>query len=316
VTDGNAALVVEGLAKRYGRVKALRGIDLRVEPGEIFGFLGPNGAGKSTTIRIMLDLIRPTAGHVSVFGHDCQLESVEARRHIGYLPSDPLFQNSMTAHDVFAYTAHLRGASLDSAYVDQLVERLQFDPSRRVRDLSRGTRQKVGLMQALITKAPLLVLDEPTTGLDPLVQEEVERILREVAAEGRTVFFSSHILAEVEAICTRATILRAGEVIDTFDLAEQRRLAPLHVEVTLDRPLEDGAAADAPASARLLEQDGPHLLFEVHDSGIDALVKWLAQRHVERLIARESTLEDLFIRYYEGSPAAEAHEERETRAAS
>jgi ABC-2 type transport system ATP-binding protein len=304
-----AALHVEGLAKRYGRVEALRGIDLLVEAGEIFGFLGPNGAGKSTTIRIVLDLIRPTAGRAEVFGHDCQRDSVEARRCIGYLPSDPLFQSSMTALDVFEYTADVRGQRLDRAYIDALAERLQLDPSRRVRDLSRGNRQKVGLIQALSTKVPLLILDEPTTGLDPLVQEEVERLLREVAAEGRTVFFSSHILAEVEAVCSRATILRAGEVVDTFDLAEQRRLAPLHVEVTLGA-IEDGATASLPGSVQLVRQDGAQLLLATHEAEMDTLVQWLAQRHVERLIVREPTLEDLFIRYYEGAPAADPGQER------
>ncbi|MFN8583937.1 MAG: ATP-binding cassette domain-containing protein [Dehalococcoidia bacterium] len=302
---GTPALLIEGLTKRYGDVEALRGIDVRVERGEVFGFLGPNGAGKSTTIRLILDLIRPTAGRIAVFGVDCQRAAVEARRSIGYLPSDPTYPNGMTAAEVFAYAAAVRRQPLDRPYVDGLVRRLQLDPTRHVRDLSRGNRQKVGLIQALSTRAPLLILDEPTTGLDPLVQEEVEGILRDVAAEGRTVFFSSHILAEVEAICSRATILRGGLVVDTFDLAEQRRLAPLRVEVILDRPLEDAATATLPASVRLLEHEGARLVFESHDEGMDGLVKWLARYHVERLISREPTLEDLFIRYYHAQDGAQ-----------
>jgi ABC-2 type transport system ATP-binding protein len=302
VTDGTPALLVERLAKRYGKVEALRGIDLRVEPGEIFGFLGPNGAGKSTAIRIVLDLIRPTAGRAAVFGHDCQRNAVEARGYIGYLPSDPLFPSGMTAYEVFEYTAAIRRQSVDRSYVDQLVERLQLNPTRNVRELSRGNRQKVGVVQALMTKPPLLILDEPTTGLDPLVKEEVERVLLEVAGEGRTVFFSSHILGEVESICTRATILREGLIADTFDLAEQRRLAGLHVEVTLDGTSGSRSLAGLPTSARVIERDGRRFVFETHDEGMDTLVKWLAQHTVERLIVREPTLEDLFIRYYEASP--------------
>lgn len=302
------ALRVEALAKRYGKVEALRGIDLCVQAGEIFGFLGPNGAGKSTTIRVVLDLIRPTAGRAEVFGHDCQRESVEARRYIGYLPSDPLFPTGMSANEVFDYTSEVRGEPLDRSYLAGLVERLRLDPTRRVRDLSRGNRQKVGLVQALCTQAPLLILDEPTTGLDPLIQEEVERILREVADEGRTVFFSSHILSEVQSICTRATILREGLIIDTFDLAEQRRLAPVHIDVILDHPLEDGAAP--PPAVRLLKRDGAHLVFEARNGAMDAFVKWLAQYRVEHLVAGEPTLEDLFIRYYEGEPAPEGETAR------
>jgi ABC-2 type transport system ATP-binding protein len=304
MSDGAPALLVEGLTKHYGRVQALQGIDLLVGTGEVFGFLGPNGAGKSTAIRIILDLIRPTLGRVAVFGHDCQRESVEARRQIGYLPSNPVFPSGMTGYEVCDYAASLRGHALDREYIEQLARRLQLDASRPVRDLSRGNRQKVGLVQALSMKPPLLILDEPTTGLDPLVQEEVERILREVAAEGRTVFFSSHILAEVEAVCSRATILREGRIVDTFDLAEQRRLAPLRVEVRLDTPPGDGLSASLPAAVRLLNQEGTHLLLETHDAAMDALIKWLARHHVARLTVREPTLEDLFIRYYERPPNA------------
>jgi ABC-2 type transport system ATP-binding protein len=234
------ALRIESLVKHYGPVQALRGIDLLVHPGEIFGFLGPNGAGKSTAIRIIVDVIRATAGHVEVFGIDAQRRSVEARRLIGYLPSDPAFPSGMTAAQVFDYFSAVRREAPDRAYLASLVERLRLDTSRNVSTLSRGNRQKVGLILALMHRPPLVILDEPTTGLDPLIQDEVEGILRDVATEGRTVFFSSHILAEVESICSRASIVRDGLIVDVFDLAEQRRLAPRLVDVTFAAPLPRG----------------------------------------------------------------------------
>ena len=291
------ALRVEALVKRYGRVEALRGVDLEVEPGEIFGFLGPNGAGKSTLIRVVLDLIRPTSGRASVFGRDCQRQSLDARRLMGYLPSDPASPPNRTARQVFADTAALRGGNLDQRYLDELIERLRLDADRNVATLSRGNRQKVGLIQALLPKPPLVILDEPTTGLDPLIQEEVEQILREVIADGRTVFFSSHILAEVEDICSRAAIVRDGLIVDVFDLAEERRLAPVRIEVTTAQPIDRAHLAELPSSVRLLNHDGAQATFETLE-GTDALVKWLARHTVVRLRATEPALEELFIRHY------------------
>lgn len=292
-----AAILIEGLVKTFGAVRALDGLDLEVGEGELFGFLGPNGAGKSTTIRILLDLIRPNGGRALVFGRDCQADSVAVRRTIGFLPSDPAFPPKMSAHDVFDYTARLRGAEVDSPYRDQLIERLRVDPSRPVSTLSRGNRQKVGLIQALIARPPLLILDEPTTGLDPLIQGEVEAILREVVADGRTVFFSSHILPEVESLCSRAAIVREGRVVRVFDFAEQRRIAPVHVQVTLAQPLPDGATEGIPPSIVLLGSAGRRITLEVRD-GFDPLIKWLVNFQVEALEARPQTLEELFVGYY------------------
>ena len=292
-----AAILIEGLVKTFGAVRALDGLDLEVGEGELFGFLGPNGAGKSTTIRILLDLIRPNGGRALVFGRDCQADSVAVRRTIGFLPSDPAFPPKMTAHEVFDYTARLRRGEVDSPYRDQLIERLRVDPSRPVSTLSRGNRQKVGLIQALIARPPLLILDEPTTGLDPLIQGEVEAILREVVADGRTVFFSSHILPEVESLCSRAAIVREGRVVRVFDFAEQRRIAPVHVQVTLAQPLPDGATEGIPPSIVLLGSAGRRITLEVRD-GFDPLIKWLVNFQVEALEARPQTLEELFVGYY------------------
>ena len=292
-----AAILIERLVKTFGAVRALDGLDLEVGEGELFGFLGPNGAGKSTTIRILLDLIRPNGGRALVFGRDCQADSVAVRRTIGFLPSDPAFPPKMTAHEVFDYTARLRRGEVDSPYRDQLIERLRVDPSRPVSTLSRGNRQKVGLIQALIARPPLLILDEPTTGLDPLIQGEVEAILREVVADGRTVFFSSHILPEVESLCSRAAIVREGRVVRVFDFAEQRRIAPVHVQVTLAQPLPDGATEGIPPSIVLLGSAGRRITLEVRD-GFDPLIKWLVNFQVEALEARPQTLEELFVGYY------------------
>ncbi|RJQ10207.1 MAG: ATP-binding cassette domain-containing protein [Dehalococcoidia bacterium] len=260
------ALRIERLIKRYGSVQALHGVDLRVAEGEVFGFLGPNGAGKSTTIRIILDLIRPTSGAVSVFGLDCQRQSVEVRERVGYLPSDPVYGAGATGMDVFTFTAAARRQPFDARHAGDLAERLALDPSRKIAQLSRGNRQKVGIIQALLTRAPLLVLDEPTTGLDPLNQHEVEGMLREAAAEGTTVFFSSHILSEVESICARSAIVRAGEVVETVDLEEQRRVAPVHVEVELDGGLPAGAL---PPGVELTGEHAGRLILTTQSDALD-----------------------------------------------
>lgn len=296
------ALRFEALTKHYGPIQALRGIDLQVAPGEVFGFLGPNGAGKSSALRIMVDAIRPTAGHVAVFVIDTQRHSVEACRLMGYLPSDPAFPAGMSAAQVFDYFSKVRGSAPDRAYLDGLIERLKLDPGRRVADLSRGNRQKVGLILALMHRLPLMVLDEPTTGLDPLIQEEVEAILREVAADGRTVFFSSHILAEVESICSRASIVRDGLIVDVFDLAEQRRLAPRLVLASFVEPLPVDAFRSLPDAVEVSLRGPQHIAFRTTD-GIDWLVKELARYKLADLTVRQPSMEEMFVGYYRADDA-------------
>jgi ABC-2 type transport system ATP-binding protein len=293
---GTAAIETEALAKDFGPVRALDGIDLRVESGEVFGFLGPNGAGKSTTIRILLDLIRPSSGSARIFGFDAQRESVDAHRCIGYLPDDVQLYNDLTAEQYFDYVQRLRGDVYPDLR-DRLVEDLQLDIHRRVGTLSRGNRQKVGLVQALMTRPRVVILDEPTSGLDPLMQEVVEDALRDVAADGRTVFFSSHVLAEVEEVCTRVAILREGRIVDVFDLAEQRRLLPRRVTVTFAGDVPPNGTFEGLPHVRQRDRDGRRIVFETSGS-VDPLIKALAAHDVEAITSHEATLEDLFLSYY------------------
>ena len=202
------------LGKQYrGGVRALADVDLAVPAGTIYGLLGQNGAGKTTLIRILLDMIRPSDGSARILGYDCQAEGVEARSHVGYLPSDARFYSSMTGRDTFDFVAGVRGIRPDEAYLDSLIERLALDPDRAIHTLSRGNHQKVGLIAALLAQPEVVILDEPTSGLDPLAQDTVLDIVREVAASGRTVFFSSHILSEVERVCDHVAVLRGAQGI-------------------------------------------------------------------------------------------------------
>ena len=291
-----AAIRFEGLVKTYGDVRALDGIDLTVPRGEVFGFLGPNGAGKTTAIRILMDLIRPSAGRAEVLGFDAQRDTLEVRRRCGYLPGDLELYNSLTVDACLDLVASLRG-DVDPRYRGELVERLRLDTGRRIGALSRGNRQKVGLTIALMAKPELVVLDEPTNGLDPLVQDEVEAILREVVADGRSVFFSSHVLAEVEQIARRVAMLRGGRIVAVSDLAEQRRLAPRRVSVAFAEPPPASAFAELDG-VRLVSLEGCDAVFETHDE-MHALIQALATQRVRTLETHEITLEELFLSYYE-----------------
>ena len=295
MSDG-AAIRFEGLVKTYGDVRALDGIDLTVPRGEVFGFLGPNGAGKTTAIRILMDLIRPSAGRAEVLGFDAQRDTLEVRRRCGYLPGDLELYNSLTVDACLDLVASLRG-DVDPRYRGELVERLRLDTGRRIGALSRGNRQKVGLTIALMAKPELVVLDEPTNGLDPLVQDEVEAILREVVADGRSVFFSSHVLAEVEQIARRVAMLRGGRIVAVSDLAEQRRLAPRRVTVAFAEPPPASAFAELDG-VRLVSLEGCDAVFETHDE-MHALIQALATQRVRTLETHEITLEELFLSYYE-----------------
>jgi ABC-2 type transport system ATP-binding protein len=205
----------KALSVYYGRHRGILGVDLRVEKGEVFGFLGPNGAGKTTTQRVLMDIIRPTAGEARIFGKDCQKEGEAARERVGYLPGELSLYDNMTARRFFKMYHSLQKSNTDPSYWRTLADRLDLDTSRRMRQYSRGNKQKVGVVAAFMNKPDLLILDEPTTGLDPLVQQTVMELVREASAAGATVFFSSHILPEVQAVCDRVGIIRDGQLVTT-----------------------------------------------------------------------------------------------------
>jgi ABC-2 type transport system ATP-binding protein len=205
----------ENLTVYYGRHRGILEVNLQVELGEVFGFLGPNGAGKTTTQRVMLDVIRPTAGRASVFGLDCQQQGVELRKRVGYLPGEMALYSNMKASQFFKMYENLRTENGTKGYWQELAERLDLDTNRKIREFSRGNKQKVGVVAAFMNRPDLLILDEPTSGLDPLVQQTVLDMVREAQADGRTIFFSSHILSEVQAVCDRVGIIREGRLVTT-----------------------------------------------------------------------------------------------------
>jgi len=303
---GALAIELRGVVKDYGPVRALSGIDLAVEPGQIFGFLGPNGAGKTTTIRILLDLIRPTAGEARVLGFDCQRDSLEVRRRVGYLPGDLRLYEGMRVGQFLDLIDSFRPDKRDPRLRAELLERLALDPSPPIRTLSKGNKQKLGLIQALIHRPELLVLDEPTSGLDPLVQQEVARLLEEAAREGRTTFFSSHVLPEVERLSHAVAIIRDGLIVAVEDIARLKARSVHVLEITFAEP-------PPPHLFRLpgvreARRDGNTVHVWARDS-LDAVIKAIAQHRVVDLRTEQPSLEDVFLAYYARDDAAE--EERQ-----
>jgi len=305
------AIELRGVVKDYGRTRALRGIDLAIEPGRIFGFLGPNGAGKTTTIRILLDLIRPTAGTARVLGLDCQRQSMEVRRRCGYLPGELHLYEGMRGADFLDLVDSFRPEKRDPAYRRALVQRLDLDLTRHVRALSKGNKQKLGLVQALMHRPEVLVLDEPTSGLDPLVQEEVAKLLEETVRDGRTVFFSSHVLPEVERLSHAVAIIRAGEIVAVEDIARLKARSMHVIEVTFAH--EPPADLFRLPGVRELRRDGNMVHLQARD-GIDAVIKAMARYQVIDLRTEQPSLEDVFLAYY-SAPAADADEGGERRVA-
>jgi ABC-2 type transport system ATP-binding protein len=289
------AIRTEGLSKRYGDVLALDSLDLTVEPGEVYGYLGPNGAGKTTTIRLLLGLLRPSAGRAEIFGLDCWHEPVAAHRHLAFVSAEPRLWPGLTGAETLEFLARVRGAG-DGSYRDVLIDRFQLDANKKVRALSHGNQQKVQLIAAFSSRADVLVLDEPTGGLDPLMEMAFRETVLEAKASGQTVFLSSHILAEVEAVCDRVGILRTGRLVDQGTLAELRHLSAQTVEVTFD-----GDLPDLPALPGVeVEQAGANALrFEV-TGGVGPLIASLARYPIVSLESRAPSLEEIFLHHYEG----------------
>ena len=289
---GAPVVSLQELTKRYGRLTALDRFTLDIAEGEIVGLLGPNGAGKTTTLRTLLGLLKPSAGSAAIFGLDAWQQPVEAHRHLAFIPGEFAVWPQLSGGQILDLLGTVAGG-YDEAYRDELVERFNFDPSKRGRSYSKGNRQKIAVIAALMTRAPLLVMDEPSSGLDPLMTAEFQECLREARAAGQTIFLSSHILSEVEAVCDRVAVLREGVCVEQGTLTELRHLHANTVEATYtgEPPDLDGV----PGVEDAWVGDG---VIRLHVSGSpDALLKALARASITGIQMREPSLEELFHAY-------------------
>jgi ABC-2 type transport system ATP-binding protein len=290
---------IQGLTKSYGNVQALFGVDLEVKQGEVFGFLGPNGAGKTTTIRCMLDLIRPQGGTIRVLGLNPQAEPEAIKARVGYLPGELHLDENMTARQVFRYFNRLRGNRSNWDFIQELSDRLKLDLKTPIKNFSHGNKQKVGVVQALMHRPELVLLDEPTGGLDPLMQQEVLRMLAEAQDNGATVFFSSHIISEVQAVTDRVAIIRKGKIVEVAETALLLNRSMRQVRIHFQQPTETDELFNLPGVELLTQDDGLSILLQV-EGEMDALIKTLAQYPVSDFETQRTSLEEIFLAYYEG----------------
>ncbi|MEV0714824.1 ABC transporter ATP-binding protein [Asanoa sp. NPDC050611] len=293
-TRNGAAIEIAGLTKNYGRVRALDGLDLTVAAGQVHGFLGPNGSGKTTTIRILLGLLRADAGTVRMLGQDPWRDAVALHRHLAYVPGDVTLWRGITGGEVIDLLGRLRGG-VDRRRRDELLERFGLDPRKKAHTYSKGNRQKVSLIAALASDAELLLLDEPTSGLDPLMEAQFQQCIRQVKDEGRTVLLSSHILAEVEALCDRVSIVRFGRTVETGTLNELRHLTRTSVDVETAQPL---TGIDTLPGVYDVVLEDRHARFDVDTAELDGLMRCLAPLGVRSLRSTPPTLEQMFLRHY------------------
>ncbi len=294
--ESSIAIRIRGLTKRYRRVTALDSLDLDVRAGEVLGFLGPNGAGKTTTIRLLLGLIRPTAGTAEIFGLDAQADKVAVHARVAYVPGEATLWPSLTGAESLELLARLQGQA-DLEYRNELLRRFDLDTTIRIRAYSKGNRQKVNLIAALASRADLLVLDEPTAGLDPVMEQAFRLSIREAAERGQTVFLSSHVLSEVEALCDRVAILRRGRLVEVGTLAQLRHLSALTVEATFPGPPPDVTGIAGVGAVAIA---GRQLTCQVRGPVADLLAA-LAAARPDTLLSREPSLEELFLAIY-GDP--------------
>jgi ABC-2 type transport system ATP-binding protein len=288
------AIAVSGLVKTFGHVRALDGLDLTVRAGEVHGFLGPNGSGKSTTIRVLLGLLRADSGDVTLLGGDPWADAVALHRRLAYVPGDVSLWPNLSGGEAIDLLGRLRGG-LDPSRRAELIERFELDPTKKGRTYSKGNRQKVALVAALASDAELLLLDEPTSGLDPLMETVFRDCIEDVRTAGRTVLLSSHILAEVEALCHRVTIIRAGRTVETGTLAELRHLTRTSIDVETVSP---PAGLDVLDGVHNLQVDDHRARFDVDTSRLDEALRHLGGLGVRTLSSRPPTLEELFLRHY------------------
>jgi ABC-2 type transport system ATP-binding protein len=290
------AIEIRDLAKSYGKFRALRGIDLEVQRGEVFGFLGPNGAGKTTTIRCLLDLIRPDSGHLRVLGLDPRHDPVAVREKTGYLPGELNLDDNLTARQALQLFDRLRGGTSDWSHVEEIAGRLQLDLGRHIKNFSKGNKQKVGVVQAFMHRPELLLLDEPTSGLDPLMQQVVTGLVLDARSRGATVFFSSHVLSEVQDVATRVAIVRAGEIIETSDTDSLIKKSFLNATFTLTEALDPKELESVPGITLLQHHDKT---YQVKTEGpIAPLLEKITPHGVKSLETERPSLEEIFLNYY------------------
>jgi ABC-2 type transport system ATP-binding protein len=297
------AITLRGIDKRFGSTVALEGLDVDVACGEIHGYLGPNGAGKSVTMRVLLGLLRQDRGTAEVLGRDPWRDAVELHHHLAYVPGDVSLWPNLSGGEIIDYFGRLRG-DVDAERRDDLIERFELDPRKKAGTYSKGNRQKVALVTALASSAELLLLDEPTAGLDPLMETVFQELIGEVTAGGRTVFLSSHILAEVEKLCDRVTIIRNGTAVRSGSLDELRTATRTSITVATREPLEGLHSLDG---VHAVHHEGGHTHFEVDTTALDRAMAFVVEHGIVSLVSRPPTLEELFLREY-GDVAAPAAE--------
>jgi ABC-2 type transport system ATP-binding protein len=284
-----------GLSVFYGKHRGILNVDLKIDQGEVFGFLGPNGAGKTTTQRVLLDVIRPTEGQAFMFGKDCQKDGVAARDRVGYLPGELSLYENMKASQFFKMYFSLQKSNTDRNYWQTLADRLELDTNRRIRELSRGNRQKVGVVAAFMNKPELLILDEPTSGLDPLMQQTVMEIVQEANQHGSTVFFSSHILSEVQTVCDRVGIIREGQLVATERVEDMTRQQFKRLRIGFDQlPPEDTFAIEGVTE---LVRDDQAVELEIREN-IGQVMKKAVSFGINDIETIPVTLEEIFLAYY------------------
>jgi len=293
--NGNDAILVSGMVKTFGRIRALDGLDLSVQTGEVHGFLGPNGAGKTTTLRILLGLLRADGGKALLLDGDPWREATELHRRLAYVPGDVSLWRNLSGGEVIDLLGRLRGG-LDPRRRADLLERFELDPRKKCRTYSRGNRQKVALIAALATDVELLLLDEPTAGLDPLMEVVFQDFINEAKATGKTVLLSSHILSEVEALCDRVTIIRAGRTVESGTLAELRHLTRTSISAELEKPPSGLAGL---AGVHGLQIEGSRVHCQVDNAELDGVLRHLTLFRVRSLTSQPPTLEELFMRHYQ-----------------
>lgn len=296
-----AAISLSDVVKTFGPTRALDGLDLEVATGEVHGYLGPNGAGKSVTIRTLLGLLRPDSGTAVLLGGDPWRDAVALHRRLAYVPGDVSLWPNLSGGEIIDYFARLRG-DLDPVKRDDLIERFELDPRKKAGTYSKGNRQKVALVLALSSQAELLLLDEPTAGLDPLMETVFQRCIVELAAEGRTVLLSSHILAEVEKLCDRVTIIRHGRAVQSGSLAELRTATRTTVTVSTHRPID---GLESTLGVHAIRNEAEAVRFEVDNDALDRVMRHVANFGIRSLLSQPPTLEELFLRQYGDGLTAE-----------